>query len=109
MYITHKILMSIPFLIVKDVVNPIAGLDALHQNAVQFHLIRVAKLTFSNTVQRQFFATSGITTIYSSGLVLQGFLRGSLLEREDPEYTVFDSHPQITNQIVAEIDFEVNS
>ena len=44
---------------------------------------------------------------YSSGLVIQGFIKGSILQWEDPEYTVFDS--QSTNQIIAEIDFEVNS
>ena len=33
---THKVVMNITFLIVDDVVNPIIGLDALHQNEVQF-------------------------------------------------------------------------
>ena len=38
---------------------------------------------------------------------MQKFLKGSLLEWEDPKHTVFDS--QSTNQIIAEIDFEANS
>ena len=44
---------------------------------------------------------------YSPGLVIQAFIKGSLLQWVDPEYTVFDS--QSTNQIIAEMDFEANS
>ena len=44
---------------------------------------------------------------YSSALIIQGSIKGSILQWEDPEYTAFDS--QSTNQIIAEIDFEVNS
>ena len=48
-----------------------------------------------------------INHYYSSGLVIQGYIKSSILQWEDPEYTMFDS--QSTNQIIAEIDFEVNS
>ena len=44
---------------------------------------------------------------YSSGLVIQGYVKSPILQWEDPEHTVFDS--QSTNQIIAEIGFEVNS
>ena len=43
MYVTHMVVMHITFLIVEDVLNPIIGLDALHQNSVQFHLFQTGK------------------------------------------------------------------
>ena len=33
-YVTHMMIMHITFFIVEDVLNPIIGLDALHQNSV---------------------------------------------------------------------------
>ena len=105
-YITHKVVINITFLIVEDVMNPIIGLDALHQNGVQFHLFESGKAYLQQHGQRailHYFRNH----YYSSGLVIQGLLKGSLLEWEDAEYTIFDS--QSTNQIKAKIDFEVNS
>ena len=44
---------------------------------------------------------------YASGLVLSGYVKSSILKWDDPQYTIFD--PQSTSQIIAEIDFEINS
>ena len=44
---------------------------------------------------------------YASGLVLSGYVKSSMLKWDDPQYTIFD--PQSTSQIIAEIDFEINS
>ena len=44
--------------------------------------------------------------VMSITFLTDGFLKSSLLEREHPEYTVSDS--QFTNQIIAEIKFEVS-
>ena len=96
-YITHKVVMNITFLIVEDVVNPIIGLDDLHQMEFCFACLRVEMRIFSSMVKEQSLTTSGI----------QGFIKGSRLEWENSEYTIFDS--QSTTQLIAEIDFEVNS
>ena len=90
----------------EHAVNPIIGLDALHQNTVQFHFFQSGKAYLQQCDQRAVLHHFR-SHYYSSGLVFPGFLKGSLLEWEDTEYTVFDS--QSTNQIVAETDFEVNS
>ena len=105
-YITRKVVMNITFLIAEDVVNPVVGLDALCQTAVQLHLFQSGKAYLQQKDHRaapRYFRNY----YYSSGLVTQGFVKGCLLQWEDPEYTVFDL--QSTNQIIAEIDFEVNS
>ena len=44
---------------------------------------------------------------YASGLVLSGYVKSSILKWDDPQYTIFD--PQSTSQIIAEINFEINS
>ena len=54
-YITHKVVMNVTFLVVEDVVNPVSGLDARHQSGAQFHLFQSGK-----------------------ALVTQGLLKGSL-------------------------------
>ena len=82
-YVTHMVVMHITFLIVEDVLNPIIGLDALHQNSVQFHPFQTGKATFSKRVKRQFFTITRITAMpqvlcfldmsrvqYSSGMIL---------------------------------------
>ena len=82
-YVTHMVVMHITFLIVEDVLNPIIGLDALHQNSVQFHLFQTARPIFSRRVKKQFFTITSITTMlqvlffqdmsrvqYSSGMIL---------------------------------------
>ena len=38
-YVTHVVVMHITFLIVDDVLNPIIGLDALHQNSAHVPLV----------------------------------------------------------------------
>ena len=102
--------MNITFLIVDDVVNLIIGLDALHQievtSEVQFHLFQSGKADVQQRDHRAalcYFKNH----YYSSGCVIQGYIQSSILQWEDPEYTVVGS--QSTNQIIAEIDFEVNS
>ena len=63
-YVTHKVVMIITFLIVADVVNPIIGLDALHQDAVQFHLSQSGKVYLQRKDHRAVLHyASGITTI----------------------------------------------
>ena len=71
---------------------------------VSFICFRVAKHTFNQKVIEQCFTTSRITT---SPQVTQGNIKSSILQWEDAEYTVFDSHS--TNQITTEIDFAVDS
>ena len=102
-YIAHKVVIKITFLIVEDVVNPIIGLDALRQNKVQFHMFQGGNAGQGQRAVLHYFSDH----YYSSGLVVQGFVKGSIHQWEVPVYTVFDS--QSTNQIIAEIDFAVNS
>ena len=98
--------MHITFLIVEDVLNPIIGLDALHQNAVQFHLFQTGKAYLQQKSQKAVLHYHK-HHYYASGLVLSGYVKSSILKWDDPQYTIFD--PQSTSQIIAEIDFEVNS
>ena len=51
-YITHKVVMTITFLIAEDAVNPIIGLDALHQNEVQTRLFQSGKAYLQQKGQR---------------------------------------------------------
>ena len=82
-YVTHMVVMHITFLIVEDVLNPIIGLDALHQNSVQFHLFQTSKAYLQQKSQKRFFTITSITTMpqvlffqdmsrvqYSSGMIL---------------------------------------
>ena len=83
-YITHKVVVNITFLIVEDVVNPIIGLDALHQNHC-----------------------------YSSGLVIQEFIKGSNVPffsgRIQSTQCLTHCHCCLsTNQIIAEIALRSN-
>ena len=105
-YVTHMVAMHITFLIVEDVLNPIIGLDALHQNSVQFHLLQTGKAYLQQKGQRAVLHYHK-NHYYASGLVLSGYVKSSILRWDDPEYTIFD--PQSTSQIIAEIDFEINS
>ena len=57
-------------------------------------------------VKKQFFTITSITTILQV-LFSQDMSRVSILKWDDPQYTIFD--PQPTSQIIAEIDFELNS
>ena len=98
--------MHITFLIVEDVLNPIIGLDALHQNAVQFHLFQTGKAYLQQKSQKAVLHYHK-SHYYASGLVLPGYVKSSILKWDDPEYTIFD--PQSTSQVIAEIDFELNS
>ena len=105
-YVTHMVVMHITFLIVEDVLNPIMGLDALHQNAVQFHLFQRGKAYLQQKSQKAVLHYHK-NHYYASGLVLSGYVKRSILKWDDPQYTIFD--PQSTSQIIAEIDLEVNS
>ena len=102
-YVTHMVVMHITFLIVEDVLNPIIGLDALHQNSVQFHLFQTGKAYPQQKSQKAVLHYHK-HHYYASGLVLSGFVKSSILKWDDPQYTIFD--PQSTSQIIAEIDFE---
>ena len=105
-YVTHMVVMHITFLIVEDVLNPIIGLDALHQNSVQFHLFQTGKAYLQQKSQKAVLHYHK-HRYYASGLVLSGYVKSSILKWDDPQYTIFD--PQSTSQIIAEIDFELNS
>ena len=105
-YVTHMVVMHITFIIVEDVLNPIIGLDALHQNAVQFHLFQTGKAYLQQRSQKAILHYHK-HHYYASGLVLSGYVKSSILKWDDPQYTIFD--PQSRSQIIAEIDFEVNS
>ena len=105
-YVTHLVVMRITFLIVEDVLNPIIGLDALHQSSVQFHLFQTGKAYLQQRSQKAVLHYRK-HHYYASGLVLSGYVKSSILKWDDPQYTIFDS--QSTSQIVAEIDFELNS
>ena len=102
--VTHKVVMNITFLIAEDVMNPSIGLDAPHQNEVQFHLFKVARDIFSRRVTEQYFA-SGITTI-PQVWSLKGSSKVPFFSGKIPN-TQCSTHR--TTQIIAEIDFEVNS
>ena len=71
-----------------------------------FTNFRVAELICNKGVMERCFTTSRITTILQVWS-LKGTSRVQFFSGEDPEHTAFDS--QATNQIIAEIDFEVNS
>ena len=105
-YVTHMVVMHITFLIVEDILNPIIGLDALHQNWVQFHLFQAGKAYLQQKGQKAVLHYHK-NHYYASGLVLSGYVKSSILKWDDPEYTIFDH--QSTSQIIAEIDFEINS
>ena len=105
-YITHMVVMHITFLIVEDVLNPIIGLDALHQNSVQFHLFQTGKAYLQQKSQKAVLHYHK-HHYYASGLVLSGYVKSSILKWDDPQHTIFD--PQSTSQIIAEIDFELSS
>ena len=98
--------MHITFLIVENVLNPIIGPDALHQNLVQIHLFQTRKAYLQQKSQRAVLHYHK-NHYYASGLVLPGYVKNSILKWDDPEYAIFD--PQSTSQIIAEIDFEINS
>ena len=91
-YVTHMVIMHITFLIVEDVINPIIGLDALHQNSVQFHLFQTGKAYLQQKSQKVVLRYHK-HHYYASALVLSGYVKSSILK-----YTIF-----------AEIDFEINS
>ena len=102
--VAHMVVMHITFLIVE-----VIGLDALHQNSVQFHLFQTGKAYLQQKSQKAVLHYHK-HHYYSSGLVLSGYVKSSiliLLKWDDPQYTIFD--PQSTSQIIAEIDFELNS
>ena len=99
-YVTHMVVMRITFLIVEDVLNPIIGLDALHQNLVQFHLFQAGKAYLQQKSQKAVLHYHK-HPYYASGLVLSGYVKSSILKWDDPQYTIFDP--------TAEIDFEINS
>ena len=105
-YVTHMVVVHITFLIVEDVLNPIIGLDALHQNSVQFHLFQTGKAYLQQRSQKAILHYHK-HHYYASGVVLSGCVKSSILKWDDPQYTIFD--PQSTSQIIAEIDFEINS
>ena len=98
--------MHITFLIVDDVLNPIIGLDALHQNSVQFHLFQTGKAYLQQRSQKAVLRFHK-HHYYASGLVLSGYVKNFILRWDDPQYAIFD--PQSTSQMIAEIDFELNS
>ena len=100
------VVMHITFLIVEDVLNPIIGLDALHQNSVQFPLFQTGKAYLQQKSQKAVLHYHK-HHYYASGLFLSGYVRSSILKWDDPQYTIFD--PQSTSQIIAEINFEINS
>ena len=105
-YVTHQVVMNMTFLILEDVLNPIIGLNALHQNAVQFHLFQSGKAYLQQKGHKavlHYYKNHD----YASGLVIPGSVKRSILKWDDPEYTIFD--PQSTGQVIAEIDFELNS
>ena len=107
-YVTHMVIMHITFLVVEDVLNP-TDRSGCPTSELQFSFtcFRPASLLSSTEESpRQFFTIASITTMpqvlffqdlskvqYSSGMILQ--------------HTIFD--PQSTSQIIAEIDFEINS
>ena len=105
-YVTHMVVMHITFLIVEDVLNPIIGLDVLHQNSVLFHLFQTGKAYLQQKSQKAVLDYHK-NQYYASGLVLSGYVKSSILMWDDPQYAIFD--PQSTSQIIAEIDLEVNS
>ena len=90
---------NITFFVVDDGVNPIIGLDALHQTKMNFIAKRISNK------KRHRAALHYFKSHYSSGLVTQGHIKSSILQWEDPEHTMFDSQVKLTNQITAEIDF----
>ena len=105
-YVTHQVVMNITFLIVEDVLNPIIGLDALHQNAVQFSF--VPEWQSVSSAER----SKAIPSLPQESLLClrschSWICQKSILKWDDPEYTIFD--PQTTSQVIAEIDFELNS
>ena len=105
-YVTHMVVMHITLLIVDNVLNPIIGLDALHQNSVQFHLFQTGMAYLQQKGQKAVLHYHR-HRYYASGLVLAEYVKSSILKWDDPQYTMFD--PQSTSQIIAEIDFELNS
>ena len=78
-YVTHMVVMHITFLIVEDVLNPIIGLDALHQNSVQFHLFQNGKAYLQQKSQKTVLHYHK-HHYYASGLVLSGFVKSSILK-----------------------------
>ena len=97
-YVTHMVVTHIAFLIVEDVLNPIIGLDALHQNSVQFHLLQTGKAYLQQRSQKAVLHYHK-HHYYASGLALSGYVKSSILKWDDPQYTIFD--PQSTSQIIA--------
>ena len=93
-YVTHMVVMHITFLIVEEVLNPIIGLDALHQNSVQFHLFQTGKAYLQQKSQKAVLHYHK-HHYYTSGLVLSGYVKSSFLKWDDPQYTIFD--PQSTS------------
>ena len=71
-------------------------------NAILFHVFQSGK-AYLQQKSLHFYKNH----YYSSGLVIPGYVKGSILKWDDPEYTIFD--PQSTGQVMAEIDFELNS
>ena len=63
------VIMHITFLIVEDVLSPIIGLDALHQNSVQFHLFQTGKAYLQQESQKAVLHYHK-HHYYASGLVL---------------------------------------
>ena len=63
-YVAHGVVMNITFPVIEDAVSPIISPDALLHNGVSFHLFQSGKHIFSNMVKKQYFATSGISTIH---------------------------------------------
>ena len=106
MYVTHQVVMHSTFLNLEDVLNLIIGLDALHQDTVQFHLFQTGKAYLQQKGQKAVLHYHK-SHYYASGLVLPGYVKSSILKWDDPEHTIFD--PQSTSQVIAEIDFELNS
>ena len=82
-YVAHQVVMNITFLIVEDVLNPINGLDALHENAVQFRLFQSGKAYLqqkSHKAVLDYYKNH----YYASGLVILGYVKRSILKRDDP-------------------------
>ena len=86
-FITGKIITHVNFLIVKDVENPIIGLDAIHHSRLQVRLHGKGKCILQQH-QRKALLRYHQSHYYASGLVLPDRVQGHHLRWSDPQFTM---------------------
>ena len=89
-FITGKVIIHVDFLIVKDVKNPIIGLDAIHHNRLQVHLHETGKCILQQH-QRKALRHYRQSLYYASGLVLPDRVQSPHLRWSDPQFTTLDN------------------